>query len=181
MPHRTAFLVALAALILIFGLVGQAVFNLPYRVRFANPAANYLAVAALSVLAPFLLLFVGRSIRKAWLRRSALVAVGFIAIPCLVISSCAVLDAPALSEPDLSYELLSEAQAGNVAYRLYRTNCGATCAFGLDLREERDLPFGVRLVSPKWSLYRASEGTVKVDPSSVIVVDGEVILAKVAR
>lgn len=166
---------------IILAVFAQAMLDLPYRVRFANPAANYWAVAVLSIAAPCLLFIVVRTITQVWLRRMGLVATVVIALPCLAISSCAMMEAPKPSEVDGSYELLSEAYAGPVAYRLYRTNCGATCAYGLELREERNFLPGMKLVSPKWSLYRASEGAVKVDHSSVLVVKGGDVLGKVVR
>ena len=98
-------------------------------------------------------------------------------LPSLMISGCAALEAPRVNEKvDGSYELISEASGKSSNFRLYRTNCGATCAFGLDLREERDMFLGVKLVSPIWSLYRASEGRVVVDKSTVTVIHGNNIL-----
>jgi hypothetical protein len=172
---------AAAGLAVILALIAQAMLDLPFRIRSENPATNYWIVAGLSILAPVLLFLVARPIPNALVRRTGLVAAAVIAIPCVAVSSCAMLEAPKLSERDGSYELLSEAYAGPLAYRLYRTNCGATCAFGLELREERELPLGMKLVSPRWSLYRASEGTVKVEQSAVLVVKGEDVLGKVAR
>lgn len=181
MPHRKLRFAAAGVLAAILALFAQAILGLPFRIRLANPAANYWVVAALSISVPVLLFIVVRPIPKAWLRRIGLVATAVIALPCLAVSSCAMLEAPKPSQPDGSYELLSEAYAGRLAYRLYRTNCGATCAFGLELREERELPLGMKLVSPRWSQYHASEGTVKVEQSSVLVVKGEDVLARVAR
>lgn len=181
MPYRRLHVAAAAGLAAILVLVAQAMLDLPFRIRSENPATNYWVVAALSLLVPVLLFIVVRPIPNAWVRRIGLVATAVMALPCLAVSSCAMLEAPKPSETDGSYELLSEAYAGPLAYRLYRTNCGATCAFGLELREERDLLLGMRLVSPKWSLYRASEGAVKVEQSAVLVVKGDDVLAKVAR
>ncbi len=166
---------------MILAVFAQAMLDLPYRIRLANPAANYWAVAVLSILAPILVLTLARSINKAWLRRMGLVVSVLIALPCLAVSSCAMLEAPEFSETDGSYELLSEAYGGRFAYRLYRTNCGATCSYGLELREELVLPLGLKLVSPKWSLYPGSEGAVKMEQSSVLVVNGVDVLGKVAR
>jgi hypothetical protein len=181
MPHKVTSLTAADALIVILGAFAQAALDLPYRLRFANPAANYWTVAVLCAFVPILAVLAMRTIPIAWLRRTGFVVAGLVALPCLVVSSCAMLGAPARAEADKSYELLSEAQAGAVMYRLYRSDCGATCAVGLDLREERDLPLGVKLVSPKWSLYRAAEGSVKLEQSAVLVVHGENVLGKVAR
>ena len=165
----------------ILGLLAQALGDLPYRPRFGSPTANYWAVAAMAVLVPVLVVVMARMVPRTWLRRGGYIAAAVLALPCLLVSSCAITEAPGLSHEDAAYELLSEARAGRVAYRLYRTNCGATCAYGLDLREELDLPFGAKLVSPRWSLYRASEGIVKLEPSAVLVVRGDDVLAKVAR
>jgi hypothetical protein len=181
MSHRTLRLTAAVLLAMIVGAFMQAILDLPYRIRLTPSVANYWAVAAGAALVPPLLLLLLPALPKAWLRRIGIIATAILALPCLLISSCAMLEAPSLPEPDTSYELLSEAREDAVAYRLYRTNCGATCAFGLDLREERDLLFGVKLVSPKWSLYRASEGAVRLEQSSVLIVRGEEILGRVAR
>lgn len=124
--------------------------DLPYRPRLSTPAANYWAVALLAVLTPALLFLVAR------------------------------FETPRPSEADGSYELVGQAQAERVSYRLYRTDCGATCSFGLELREELDLPFGVKLVMPKWSMYRAAEGTVRVEGSSLLIENGNDVLGKVA-
>ena len=105
-----------------------------------------------------------------WLRTLVIVLSVLLLLPCAVIAGCATLEAPTANEKgDGSYELISEASDGSKNFRLYRTNCGATCAFGLDLREEREILWGAKLVSPMWSLYRASEGRVVVKKSTVSV------------
>lgn len=181
MPHRLVRFTVSAALVLILTTFAQAMLDLPYRPRLDSPAANYWAVAALAALTPMLALGVARTVPNKWLRRTASFGAALLVIPCLLISSCAMLEAPRPSEPDMSYELLSEVRADRLAYRLYRTNCGATCAYGLELREELDLPLGVKLVSPKWSLYRASEGAVKLEQSEVLVMKGDDVLGTVTR
>ena len=181
MSPRTVRFAAAVGLGLTLTVAMQAALGLPYRVRFSNSAANYWAVAVLAALFPLCVFCLSASIRQAWLRRTGFVAAGLILLPSLAFTSCALLEAPRVFVPDASYVLLSEVRAEQVAYRLYRTNCGATCAFGLELRKEHDLFFGLRLVSPKWSMYHASEGAVKLEPSSVLVVKGEQILARVGR
>lgn len=181
MPHKLVRFIVPAGLILILATFAQAMLDLPYRPRLDSPVANYWAVAVLAALTPMLALEAARLIPKKWLRRTAFFGAALLVIPCLLISICAMLEAPRPSEPDMSYELLSEVRADRLAYRLYRTNCGATCAYGLELREELDLPFGVKLVSPKWSLYRASEGAVKLEQSEVLVMKADDVLGRVAR
>lgn len=182
MPHRSSSqLLSLIALGFILVLFAQAMLGLPYRPRMTAPLGNYWAVAILAVLTPLLLFLVARTTQRKWIRQTCQVTVGLLAFPCLFVSGCAVLEAPRPSETDEAYELLAEERAERVSYRLYRTNCGATCSFGLELREELDLPLGVKLVTPKWSLYRADKGTVKVEGSSIIIVNGDDVLGRVAR
>jgi hypothetical protein len=181
MPPKAVRFLATTVLVIIVAVIAQAVLGLPYRPRFASPAANYWAVAALSALTPLLTYFLAPRIPRKWMHLSSFVGATALLLPCLFISSCAMLEAPRLFGPDTSYEFLSEVRTGRFAYRIYRTNCGATCAYGLDLREELDLPFGVKLVSPIWSLYGASEGAVKLEESSVVVVNKGGMLGKVAR
>ena len=181
MAHKVAgFFGALGLGLAIFAVLAQAVFELPYEVRLSSDSANYWIVAAAAIAAPVFAFCLARSISKVWPRSIGILLSALIAIPCLLISSCAALEAPAVGEPDRSYELLSEATVGADVYRLYRTNCGATCAYGLDLRKERDLAEGAKLISSVWSLYRASEGTLQVDSSSVLVVHGGTVIGKVS-
>lgn len=173
--------VAILGLTLILGSALQATFDWPYRLRFASPAANYWAVAIGGILVPILLLWLSRPLARPWVRRTGMTLACLMVVPCLLISSCAALEAPSPGSSDSSYELLSEVQTGSSAFRLYRTNCGATCAFGLDLREERDLFGGLKMVSSKWGMYRASDGELRLDQASVLVVDAGRIVARVPR
>jgi hypothetical protein len=182
MPHKaTAYAGALALGLVVVMVLGQAVLDLPYEIRFRNDSANYWTVAGAAILAPVLSFLFARSISTVWPRRIGMLVAAVVALPCLLISSCAALEAPAVGESDKSYELLSEATVGADVYRLYRTNCGATCAYGLDLRKERELQGGIKLISSVWSLYRASEGQLKVDSSSVLVTHGNTVIGKVSR
>lgn len=174
-------MVALAGLTFTLAIFAQAALDLPYRLRWASPMANYWTVATLWVLTPVLVYLVARSLPSKWLRVSGFVVAAALILPCLMISSFALLEAPQSSEIDLTFILLSEKDAGRLAYRLYRTDCGATCAFGLQLREEIDLLFGLKLVTPTWSLDRASEGVIKLEQSSVLIMNGDDVLVKLAR
>jgi hypothetical protein len=181
MPHRTERLVAAAALALIFALFAQTALGVPYRPRFVSPVANYWTVAVLAALTPLLAFYVARSVAQKWLRRSGLIGSVLLLLPCVLVSSCAAFLAPSSASQDAGYELVSEAKARMVTYRLYRTNCGATCAYSLELREELDLPLGTKLVSPKWSKYRASHGVLKLEESSVLILWEKNVLGKVVR
>lgn len=82
----------------------------------------------------------------------------------------------------LSLRLLSETQAGGATYRLYRTDCGATCAYGLELRKEVNVLGVLKLVSPIWSASREEPARLRVAPDgSVEVVRGEYVMHAHAR
>ncbi len=55
--------------------------------------------------------------------------------------------------------------------RLYRSDCGATCAYGLVLRKELDTGLGIVFVRSLWSRNRAYEGRLQMqhDGRSVLV------------
>jgi hypothetical protein len=81
---------------------------------------------------------------------------------------------------DLSFRPLGEASTPKAAYRLYQTNCGATCAYGLELRREVDLPVGLRIVSPVWSAYREEPAAVRfTEQGTVEVYRGNYVLVSV--
>ncbi len=65
---------------------------------------------------------------------------------------------------DLGFLQLAEAPWNGTAVRLYRTNGGATTAFGVEMRQERDLIPGIRLVRSVDSWYRCYE--LAVTPNS---------------
>lgn len=70
---------------------------------------------------------------------------------------------------DTSFQVIDEASVGSFSYKLYLSNCGATCAYGLELRRELPGPFGLKLVQPLWSKYATGdEGTLRLRSESQI-------------
>jgi hypothetical protein len=82
------------------------------------------------------------------------------ALPCAVFVFFSLLTAPT-SGIDASFEKISQIQNGRLAFRLYRTNCGAICSFGLALRREIDLPLGLKLVTTLWGKDREDQAVVR--------------------
>lgn len=58
---------------------------------------------------------------------------------------------------DHSFEKIAEVDTDAGYYRLYRTNCGAPCSYGLALRHEYDAPLGIKLVKSVWGMDRIYE------------------------
>jgi hypothetical protein len=181
MPIKRVHVFAWLLLALLAGSFVQGVLGWPYQLRFASSWVNYWAFAVAAIFFPFLAGFLVMSLSAKWARRLSFVFAALLIFPCLLMASCAALDAPQRGKVDASYELISEAGDGAVAYRLYRTNCGATCAYGLSLREERNLFLGAKLVSPRWGIYRASEGQVVLKDSKILVLDGGSVLVELSR
>ena len=113
------------------------------QVRFGYAPLNYWAVAALALLLPLTVLWVALRLPRRSLKIAGLVLSAVVALPSLVFVALAWLEWSQLTNNvDSSFELLSQGRAESASYRLYRTDCGATCAYELVLRKEYDSPFG---------------------------------------
>ncbi len=66
------------------------------------------------------------------------------------------------NKTDPSFEMIKEIVAGNRYFRLYRTNEGATTSYGLVLREEHNLPFGLKTIKIIFSKYKVYDATIKL-------------------
>lgn len=157
----------------------QAVMGLPYQPRFSVSALNYWAVAAIAVAMPTLLLLHRPS--KGGRRSGVFPGLGaLLAVPCAILAVCSLLFAPSYRGNDLTFEPVDEVTSNDVAYRLYFYSC-TTCSYGLELRAERELPLGVKLVSPLWSRDETVRGRIALEPRALRVVDGTNVLASIPR
>jgi hypothetical protein len=172
---------AVIVLALMAGTFVQGYMGWPNQPRFSSPTLNYWFFAIAAIAFPALIAWLASGLTAKWSRRVQYGLACTLVLPCLLMTSCAVLEAPSIRTADGSYEFLSEANDGSVTYRLYRTNCGATCAYGLDLRRKRDLFFGIKLVSPVWSKYQADEGNVYLEGSKIQVRNGLDLLTELSR
>lgn len=182
MSHRLARTLGLIVLMLSTALFVQACADLPYpyELRFSMPAFNYWSIAFAAVGIPLAIALIGLAIRGSFSRRLMIGLAGILALPFGLFSGCAAMEAPELGAADSSFELLSQVEAGEEAYRLYRTDCGATCAYGLVLRKERDWCGIVKSTTPVWSLYRADQGTIVINGGKLKVMRGETVLTEIA-
>ena len=131
----------------------------PYKVRFECSPLNYFVSSTLSFALPILALATSFTIRQRLARPTAIVLSGLLIIPFGMYGLLAIMVGYDVIErgKDFSYEYLKEAETENGIYRLYRTSCGATCEFGLDLRKEIETPIGIKFVKSVWSQYRADD------------------------
>src|SRR5687768_17128366 len=128
-------LVILGVLALLFA---QGLLGLPYQVHSASSALNHWAVAFAIVSMPILAMYGAPALPAHWHPRRVFFGAAVLALPGVLLASCAALIAPPFG-PSSDFQQISEAQAGLSTYRLYRSDCGATCATGLVLREEIDV------------------------------------------
>jgi len=148
-----------STLALALGALAIVAFNIlgwPVKVRFEEPLLNYWTAVALAIALPLSLFAIGLAITSKSLKIACIMAASCTLLPCSVYAFFAQLHARDIEEKgvDLSYLLLGDVPMGRQNMRLYSTNCGATCSYGLELRAEFDIGAGLKIVRPVWSKYR---------------------------
>jgi hypothetical protein len=158
---------AVVAGIIAFNFIGW-----PFGIRFIYTPLNYWAALLLSLALPLSALNVGSRFKSKALRISGVVVSLIVLMPCLAVSLFIGVEAFDVQRTnnDSSLELLHQIPVGIFKYRLYRTDCGATCSFGLNLRKEIDTPLGLKLVRSVWSKYREDAGKLALLPGKEIQV-----------
>jgi MFS family permease len=145
--------------------------DLPIFLRAVNPSVNYLIYSLFCFLVPISIISAGLSARasRKWLFVLSLVLAIAISIPTGFLGALAFDEALRIKRlgHDPSLQLIKDVADSEYRYRLYRTNCGATCAFGLELRKERNIPFGLKIVRPVWSFYGAEDGELSISESEI--------------
>ena len=143
MPHSHTLRAPFALLAVLMASSRRRYLVAPMQVRFGYAPLNYWAAAALALLLQLTVLWVAHRLPRRSLKIAGLVLSAVVALPSLVFVALAWLEWSQLTNNvDSSFELLSQGRAESASYRLYRTDCGATCAYELVLRKEYDSPFG---------------------------------------
>jgi hypothetical protein len=172
---------------ILFGIVvGAIAFNWagwPFQLRFSHPHLNYWAYASLCVLLPFSMFISAMGIEQKGVKVIGLLLSVVLALPLSLLAFFAIDEAKDIMDrgEDYSFKLLDQASTSTGMFRLYLTDCGATCGHGLLLRKEFDTPIGIKLVFPEWSVYRQSEARLDNSPNSLKVVNGSIVLYEVAK
>jgi hypothetical protein len=178
MRTRTA-IYSLAASVSAFGLT---LLSGPWVPRFSFDPLNYWFAAVAAFAVPLTIGLVGYSTTGFWRRGSMFAVAVLVALPMLPYGLFAMLESGSMKDGEhLSLRFLSETSAGSIKYRLYRTDCGATCAYGLELRKEFDVLGVVKFVSSVWSSYREEPATLRLSPDGrVQVIRGEYVMHTVS-
>lgn len=171
--------------VLALGAIGFNIVGWPVKVRFAEPALNYWSVVVFAALLPIFLIAVGFSARSKAVKVLCTIAAVCLLVPCGIFAFFAQIEARDIKKHgvDLSYILLSELPSGSSVMRLYRTDCGATCSYGLELRSEIDTAIGIKFVRPVWSKYRSERDAQlrAVSSQHIQVVEGRDVVSDVYR
>jgi hypothetical protein len=150
----------------------------PWVPRFTFEPLNYWFVAASALAIPASLIWLAIAIPGFWRKALAFVAASSSAIPMVPLGLISLAEAnSAAAGNNLSHLRLAEISRGHTTYRLYRTDCGATCAYGLQLRKEIDALGVIKLVSTVWSVDHEKDGALRLSPTGQVeVVRGEYVL-----
>jgi len=173
-PTRIVVALLIATLCAAFVMFGP----LPMKVRFYRPAFNEWAFAAFLALPPLLIMQLLLKIRESPLRTAGIACSLVLAFLGLLAGFFTLVASPSFADNEHpSQILLSEATSDEGTFRLYRTDCGATCSATLVLWREIDTPFGIRLIDPVWMLDNEYQGRVEVSETGhVAVLQGQQVL-----
>ena len=175
MPHRNSIRGPLIAVALVVGIVVCNLSSIEPQLRFQYAPLNYWVASALAFALPVSVLWLCVRVSSRATRVALALAAAVMALPCAIFVFFSLLTAPT-SGVDASFEKISQIQNGRLAFRLYRTNCGATCSFGLVLRREIDLPLGLKLVTALWGKDREDQAVVRLDSGMIQVVNRSNVL-----
>ncbi|PHS20497.1 MAG: hypothetical protein COA86_00685 [Kangiella sp.] len=153
--------------ILVFLIVATIVLNttkLSIELQFENPSSNYLFVMMLCILLPLSILLWGILAKTKNRKIAGIILSVLIAFPSGIIYFFVSSNYENVLSTgiDSSFEKIDEVTVGDSWYKLYRTNGGATTAYGLVLRKENKLFLGIKTVENIYSKYKAYESTLKV-------------------
>ena len=168
------------ALLLVCSLVAFALTLIaePVAIRFTFAPMNYwyTGLAALAVPASALLL--SKSMATSSERSLVLALAAVLAAPLVPYGLLALSESSRMEGgSDPSYRLLGEVARPSGSFRLYQTNCGATCAYGLELRREFTALGLVSVVKPVWQAAAEDPATLRVSSDGKVeVVRGEYVL-----
>jgi hypothetical protein len=138
--------------------------------QFKSALANSIFFIAAQLL-PFLILGLVSHSLRAWPRvigTAVAVLLIVVALPVGCTQTLCAAQIAADGGKDRDFEKIQEISTGRGPVAVYLTNCGATCDFGILIRQECEVLPGLLVVRPLFSVYRANEAEVEVlGPASV--------------
>ena len=138
--------------------------------RLGGPVANGVVFAA-ALAMPWLALLVAGRVLWGWRQGAHAVALAPLLLYTLPLGSCTAMHVGDVLARGVNYafEPIRALALGPSRVRVYRTNCGATCDFGVVVRQERRLVSGVLLVRDLGQWSHAKDAVVVPAPGGVQV------------
>ena len=135
-----------------------------WELRFFNAKYNYLFVMLLAIALP-----VSTFLWALFRESKSITILGIITSLCLIFPCLFTFTFAQLSYFDIkadgvdySFEEINRLNVDNKNYILYRTNGGATTAFGLVLRLEKEIGLSIKAVHVLYSKYEAYESSLEL-------------------
>ena len=150
----------------------------PIAIRFTFAPLNYWYTGLAALAVPTSAVLLAKSMASGGERSLVFTFAAILAVPLVPYGLLALSESSRMEGgSDPSYRLLSEVGRPLGSYRLYQTNCGATCAYGLELRREYSALGLLSAVSPVWQAAAEDAATLRVaGDGRVQVVRGEYVL-----
>jgi hypothetical protein len=143
----------------------------PWMLRFTFDPLNYWFSGLSAWAVPASVALLGMAARTTLWRIALFGAAALLAIPFGLFGLVALYEAKASNGVEHpSRKRLAEVSTSSYTYRLYQTDCGATCAYGLELRKEIGVLGVMKLVSRVWASYREEPATLRVAPGDQVQV-----------
>ena len=145
--------------------------------RFPHPTANYVIVA-MAMLLPGAALLLADTLRSMILRVVVGICTGLACLPAalyLLLAFVGVVTTVFRGGVDGGFEPIQAVAVDRSILRVYRTNGGATTAFGIVVRQEMTIAPGVRLVRNVYSAYPADTAQVGAVTRRAAVIDADTV------
>ena len=151
-----------------------------FKVRFNSPYLNYFAVSFLLFILPISALIESLFVKGKMYKIIFGVCILVAAVPLYVGGGVAAFAGYEIYKDKRDpFKLQVDSVSNELGtFRLYQTNCGATCSFGLLLQREFDLPIGIKFTKEIWATENGTEGNGKIlsGEHSIKIIENEKVL-----
>lgn len=140
---------------------------------FENPIVNLRLILAIYFI--FILLLINSFLLKQiWAKVISAVSFGFFCLLGSVVVLFTLSEIDNIKRnggKDLGFQCINEINFDNTKIKAYRTNGGATTDFGIVVREEKNLFFGILFTNTIFEKYHMDSVILKVDNKTLIIYD----------
>ncbi len=146
---------------------GLAMSNGPGDLCFRSTTLNHGFVVLAAWCVPASLVALGQALRKTWGTWVMMTLAAVTAVPLVPLGLLVLMFS---SFADESFALLSELPTERGLYRLYQSNCGATCSNDLVLQRDVEMFFIFKRATPVWNAERQDPAELRLTPEGNVQV-----------